>query len=159
MRARWRILPTSIRPTPRPLPDAQTQELRALLGRRQQLVGMRTAEQNRLGGDESDASRRTFQAHITWLNERLATLDDDLETLLRASPLWREHDDLLQSAPGIGPVCTRTLVLELPGVRDAQSPADRSVGGRGAARIATVGPSAGGGRCGEAARTCARCCT
>src|SRR5712664_4188880 len=36
-----------IRPTPRPLPDAQTQELRALLGRRQQLIGMRTAEQNR----------------------------------------------------------------------------------------------------------------
>jgi transposase len=34
-----------IRPTPRPLPDAQTQELRALLGRRQQLVVMRTAEQ------------------------------------------------------------------------------------------------------------------
>ena len=39
-----------IRPTPRPLPDAQTQELRALLGRRQQLIGMRTAEQNRLAG-------------------------------------------------------------------------------------------------------------
>ena len=39
-----------IRPTPRPLPDTQTQELRALLGRRQQLIGMRTAEQNRLAG-------------------------------------------------------------------------------------------------------------
>src|SRR5204862_7685642 len=39
-----------IRPTPRPLPDAQPQELRALLGRRQQLVVMRTAEQNRLAG-------------------------------------------------------------------------------------------------------------
>src|SRR4029450_7693047 len=35
-----------LRPTPRPLPDAQTQELRALLGRRQQLIVMRTAEQN-----------------------------------------------------------------------------------------------------------------
>ena len=33
-----------IRPTPRPLLDAQTQELRALLGRRQQLVVMRTAD-------------------------------------------------------------------------------------------------------------------
>jgi transposase len=95
-----------LRPTPRPLPDAQTQELRALLGRRQQLMGMRTAEQNRLAQD--------IEAHITWLNDRLATLDDDLETRLRASPLWRENDDLLQSAPGIGPVCARTLLLELP---------------------------------------------
>ena len=41
-----------IRPTPRPLPDAQTQELRALLGRRQQLIVMRTAEQNRLAGTD-----------------------------------------------------------------------------------------------------------
>src|SRR5207244_2014444 len=39
-----------IRPTPRPRPDAQTQELRALLGRRQPLIGMRTAAQNRLAG-------------------------------------------------------------------------------------------------------------
>jgi transposase len=102
-----------IRPTPRPLPDAQTQELRALLGRRQQLIVIRTAEQNRLAGT-CGRIQTDIEAHITWLNERLATLDDDLETLLRASPLWRENDDLLQSTPGIGPVCARTLLLELP---------------------------------------------
>jgi len=102
-----------IRPTPRPLPDTQTQALRALLGRRQQLIGMRTAEQNRLAGTNADLAK-DIEAHITWLNERLATLDDALETLLRASPVWRENDDLLQSAPGIGPVCAQTLLLELP---------------------------------------------
>jgi transposase len=102
-----------IRPTPRPLPDTQTQELRALLGRRQQLIGMRTAEQHRLAGT-SGRLTQDIEAHIAWLNTRIATLDDDLETLLRASPLWRENDDLLQSVPGIGPVCARTLLLELP---------------------------------------------
>ena len=102
-----------IRPTPRPLPDAQTQELRALLGRRQQLIGMRTAEQNRLAGT-SERLTQDIEAHIAWLNARIATLDDALETMLRASPLWRANDDLLQSVPGIGPVCARTLVLELP---------------------------------------------
>jgi transposase len=102
-----------IRPTPRPLPDAQTQELRALLGRRQQWIGMRTAEQNRLAGT-SGRLAQDIEAHIVWLNARIATLDDDLETMLRASPLWREHDDLLQSVPGIGPVCARTLRLDLP---------------------------------------------
>jgi transposase len=102
-----------IRPTPRPLPDAQTQELRALLGRRQQLIVMRTAEQNRLAGT-SERLAKDIAAHITWLNARIATLDDALETVLRSSPLWRENDDLLQSAPGIGPVCARTLLLELP---------------------------------------------
>jgi transposase len=102
-----------IRPTPRPLPDTQTQELRALLGRRQPRVGMRTAEQNRLAGT-SGRLQTDIEAHIAWLNERLATLANDIETLLRASPLWRENDALLPSAPGIGPVCARTLVLELP---------------------------------------------
>ena len=102
-----------IRPTPRPLPDTQTQELRALLGRRQQLIGMRTAEQNRLAGT-SGRLTQDIEAHIAWLNTRIATLDDALETLLRASPLWRANDALLQSVPGIGPVCARTLLLELP---------------------------------------------
>src|SRR5262247_2930183 len=102
-----------IRPTPRPLPDAQTQELRALLGRRQQLIVMRTAEQNRLAG-ASERLTQDITAHITWLNAAIATLDNDLETLLRASPLWRENDDLLQSAKGIGPVSAHTLLLELP---------------------------------------------
>jgi transposase len=102
-----------IRPTPRPLPDAQTRELRAVLGRRQQLLGMRTAEQNRLAGT-SGRLTQDIEAHIAWLNARIATLDDDLETMLRASPRWRENDDLLQSVPGIGPVCARTLLRELP---------------------------------------------
>jgi len=41
-------------------------------------------------------------------------LDNDLETLLRARPLWRENDDLGPRAPGLGPVCARPLRLELP---------------------------------------------
>jgi len=49
-----------------------------------------------------------------WLQARRATLDDDLERMLRASPLWRENDDLLQSVPGMGPVCAWTFLLELP---------------------------------------------
>src|SRR6266581_646515 len=74
---------------------------------------MRTAEQNRLAGT-SGRLQTDIEAHSTWLNERLATLDDDIETILWASPLWRAHDDLLQSTTGIGPVCARTLLLELP---------------------------------------------
>ena len=102
-----------IRPTPRPLPDAQTPELRALLGRRPPLIGMRTAEQNRLAGT-SERLTQDIGAHMTWLNAAIATLDNDLATTLRASPLWRENDALLQSAKGIGPVCARTLLRELP---------------------------------------------
>jgi transposase len=74
---------------------------------------MRTAEQHRLAGT-SERLTKDIAAHMTWLNADIATLDDDLETLLRASPLWRANDDLLQSAKGIGPVCAHTLLLALP---------------------------------------------
>src|SRR5262252_6807239 len=70
-----------IRPTPRPLPDAPPQELRALLGRRQPLIVMRTAEQHRLAGT-SERLAQDMTAHIPWLNARIATLDADLETVL-----------------------------------------------------------------------------
>ena len=102
-----------IRPPPRPLPDAQTQELRALLGRRQPLIVMRTAEQHRLAG-ASERLTQDITAPMTWRNAAIATLDNDLETLLRASPRWREHDELWQSATGIGPVSAHTLLLALP---------------------------------------------
>lgn len=103
----------AIRPEPRPVADADTEDLRALLARRRQLVAMRTAEQNRLGS-APPRLHADIAAHIAWLNARLATLDDDLDAALRASPVWREREDLLRSVPGIGPVCARTLVLDLP---------------------------------------------
>ena len=103
----------AVRPTPRPLPDAQTEALRAVLTRRRQLIAMRTAELNRLGSAPPPV-QADLQAHITWLGQRLATLDDTLDMTLRASPAWRERETLYRSVPGIGPVCARTLLLDLP---------------------------------------------
>jgi transposase len=106
-------LADGILPTPRPLPDAQTQARRALLGRRQPLIGLRTAEQPRLAGTRGRLAQ-DIEAPIAWRNTRSATLDNDRETRLRASPRWRENDDLWQRVPGIGPVCARTGRLALP---------------------------------------------
>lgn len=103
----------AVRPALRPLPDAQTEELRALLARRRQLIAMRTAEQNRLE-NASPRLRADLMAHIAWLDQHVATLDDDLDTTLRASPVWHERETLYRSVPGIGPVCARTLMLDLP---------------------------------------------
>jgi transposase len=81
--------------------------------RRRQFMAMRTAEPNRL----EHAPRRLradIEAHIAWLEQRVAALDDDLDITLRASPVWRERETLYRSVPGMGPVCARTLVLDLP---------------------------------------------
>jgi len=102
-----------VRPTPRPLPDDATRALEALVTRRRQLLDMLTAERNRLphaGG----AVRRDLQHHIRWLERRLKTLNRDLDRFIQASPLWRAHDDLLQSVPGVGPALSATLLGTLP---------------------------------------------
>ena len=103
----------AVRPPLRPLPDAATQALSALLLRRRQLIAMLTAEKNRLGLAPTPV-RKGIAGHITWLEGRLADLDKELAHTIRESPLWREKDDLLQSTPGVGPVLARTLVAGLP---------------------------------------------
>jgi transposase len=103
----------AVRPSPRPLPDVQAQALSALLTRRRQLVQMLTAERRRLQS-APQRIRADIQAHITWLERRLARTDADLAAAIRSSPLWRAKDELLQSMPGVGPVLSRTLVAEVP---------------------------------------------
>ncbi len=104
----------AMRPTPRPLPDEDTQALAALVERRRQVVAMRTAEENRLGATRVAPVRARIQAHLAWLEADLGEIDGDLQQQLRASPLWREQDDLLQSVPGIGPIIALTLLAQLP---------------------------------------------
>ena len=101
-----------VQPPVRPQPTTATTEVAALLARRRQVIEMLTAERHRLGRAAADI-RPGIQAHITWLTQQLTTLDDDLTTRIRHSPVWQEQTDLLQSVPGVGPVLSRTLVAEL----------------------------------------------
>jgi transposase len=102
-----------VRPTPRPLPDDTVRALDALLTRRRQLLGMLTAERNRLPLAPPPV-RRDLQQHIRFLERRIREADDDLHSAVKASPAWRVKDDLLQSVPGVGRVVSLTLLAELP---------------------------------------------
>lgn len=102
-----------VRPAVRPLKDAQSRELDALFTRRRQIVEMLTMERNRLGLAAAPV-RRDLKAHIVWLVKRLKDVDGELKDLIERSPVWREKDDLLQSAPGIGPVASVALLAQLP---------------------------------------------
>lgn len=102
-----------MRPEPRPLADEQTQALAAILARRRQLIEMLTAEKNRLSAAPKPV-RKSLRAHIAWLEREIAHTDTDLAHAIRESPVWREKDDLLRSAPGVGPILATTLLAELP---------------------------------------------
>lgn len=107
-----------VRPDVRPLPSKELDDLRELLARQQQLQQMIVAETSRLlqanGRGGRQKLRREIKSHIADLKKRLKMLDADLDDTLKASPLWKEQDDLLQSVPGIGKQTTRTLLGILP---------------------------------------------
>jgi transposase len=103
----------AVNPALRPLPDAATRELSALLARRRQLVDMRTAESNRLGM-AMERLRPDIRDHMRWLDKRIHELDRELHDRLRASPLWREKENLLRSIPGVGAVLTTALLADVP---------------------------------------------
>jgi transposase len=104
----------AVKPQLRPLKDEDTQALEALVARRAQLVEMVIIEENRLRQARSPRVRRDIESHIGWLKKRLGSTDDELKTMIRSSPVWREADDLLRSVPGVGPVVSARLLASLP---------------------------------------------
>ena len=103
----------AVRPVPRPLPDETTQQLDALPQRRRQLLDMLVAERHRVALAHPTI-RDNLTQHIDYLQGLITATDEEVTTIIRTSPAWREHDDLLQSVPGIGPVLSATLQAALP---------------------------------------------
>jgi transposase len=102
-----------IHPEVRPLTDKQTEEIKAMLVRRQQLIGMITMEENHLSS-AIQAVAPAIQVNITWLKQLVKDLDSELEKQIQDSPVWREKDNLLKSVPGVGRVLSMTLLGTLP---------------------------------------------
>lgn len=103
----------AVHPAPRPIPDTETQALAALVTRRYQVMTILVAEKNRLG-KALPSVRPRIQAHISWLEEELHHLDDELGNILRRSPIRREKENLLRSVPGVGPQLALTILAHLP---------------------------------------------
>jgi len=104
-----------VRPEPRAVPDVATQALAGLITRRRQLIEMLVAERQRLAqAPPTGPVTRDLRTHIRWLQRRLLDVDDDIGHAIQASPVWRVHEDLLRTVPGIGPTTARTLLAELP---------------------------------------------
>ena len=103
-----------VQPEVRPLATETQTALEAVVSRRRQLREMLTAEQTRLALPGPRAVRQSLRKHIAYLEREVHATDHDLGELIKASPVWREADDLLQSVPGIGDVTARTLIAGLP---------------------------------------------
>src|SRR5947209_1263768 len=89
----------AVTPAPRPLPDAETQELRALRGRRRQRVAMVSAERARLD-TAPPRIQDAIQAHIAWLTTPITGLDDPLTHASQTHPGRRPRAGADDAGPG-----------------------------------------------------------
>lgn len=103
----------AVRPEVRQLRNEQEVYLAALISRRRQVVGMLTAEKNRRHSTHGMVGER-LEEHITWLEDELCCLGEDISSFIKRSPVWHEKEVLLRTVPGVGPVTAFTLLAELP---------------------------------------------
>lgn len=101
------------RPQPKPAPDETLQALADLVTRRRQIVAMIGAEKQR----EKRAParlRKSIARLLKALQKELSEVEADIDDTMRGSPLWREKEELMTSAPGIGQTIARALLADLP---------------------------------------------
>ena len=99
---------------PKPLPDVERRELRALVMRRSQLVDSLVAEKNRLRGEMVPKVRKSVMASIAWLKRQIGQLEEELDRTIKDNPTFSEGNKLLQSTPGIGKNTANRLQACLP---------------------------------------------
>lgn len=88
--------------------------LKELLGRRRQLVAMRTSEANRRQQAISPRVEQDIADHLRYIDRQITSIDQDIDEHIKKLPDYREKDESLQSIPGIGKQTARSLLSELP---------------------------------------------
>jgi len=102
------------KPKARPLPDEATRQLSDLVGRRSQIVAMMAAEQQRKKHRPNKRMLASIERLLAALQRELSDLDGQIREAIKASPVWREKDELLESVSGVGPAISGRLLAGLP---------------------------------------------
>ena len=92
-------------------PSAEVQELQAMVARRVQLLGMRTAEKNRLGG-AMRVLRDSIHAVIKTLDEQIAGLDKGINAHLDLH--FKEQAKRFEDIKGVGQTTCATMLAFMP---------------------------------------------
>ena len=86
-------------------------EVRALLGRRQQLLDQRTQERNRLEKGLQGRVKQSCQRHLAWLDKELKRLEEEYQQAIQPARSWPNVRPCIRVCGGSGssprPLCWR----------------------------------------------------
>lgn len=109
--------------------DDDTERLKALIMRRDQLVDMRAGERRRSQQVEADVVTASIARHIDALSEEIAAFDALIEQAIAGNRTLRTRYEALVSIPGIGPATAPVLLALLPEAGTAGRSAIASLAG------------------------------
>jgi transposase len=99
---------------PQTFPSEQVRQLDALVTRRRQLVGLITAEGNRLQASADKVCRASIRQLLRVLIQHKRKIEAQIAQAFDRMPELKAKSELLQSAPGVGKVTAATLTAALP---------------------------------------------
>ena len=98
---------------PQPELPQHLARLRAFTTRRQQLLEIKVAEQNRL--DTAPVTmKKDIKKHLYFLDNQIQAIEAEIEKQIKAEDDLNEKDQLMQTVPGVGKVLSSTILSELP---------------------------------------------
>jgi transposase len=102
-----------IKPKPQAPGSAEVQDLRDLLARRSQVMGMITAEKNRLCR-ATPPIRAKIDEHIAWMRQEVEQIDHEFDERLGPNKQYQQREAQLRTVPGVGKVVARAVIIGLP---------------------------------------------
>lgn len=96
-------------------PSKSVRRLRALVGRRESLVELRTQELNRLEVATTDVVRKSIEHVLSHLNEEIAAIERQIASDVDDDPTLKRQSELLASIPGVGDKTIATFLSHFGG--------------------------------------------
>ena len=106
-------------------PAPEVEALQMMTRHLEALKKMRAQERNRLASGVTEPVVQTsIEAHIAYLDEAIANLEQEIQNHIDQHPHLKEKADLLQSIPGIGKTTAATLLAEIKDIDQFDEAAD-----------------------------------
>jgi transposase len=108
------LFAANCRPIPQGRIDDNSRKLKALTARRQQLLDMRVAENNRIEHSVDKEVRRSIEIVIKTIDREIKKIDRQVQDHINNMPQLKQRVEKLSSIPGIGDTTAAMLVSDLP---------------------------------------------
>jgi len=109
----------TLEPPKKAIIDANTCKLKALVARRNQLVAMRSSENNRMEHSRDKEIARSIKTVVKTIEREIEKVEKEIENHIQQRPELKQKAELLKSVPGIGQTTASMLVTELPELGNA----------------------------------------